>query len=103
MADQELPSVSVPVTNLVLVGRSVNGICTTGNTLLGRNKFSSEVMHCQMYRTVTPDGQMINVIKTPGMFSIKIINRNYTSMDILNNSHYTVVSKSDKAELIVLS
>lgn len=68
-------SVPKPVKNIVLVGRSINGICTTGNTILGQKKFTSEgaFMHyqSQMYSTTTPDGQMINVIKTPGMCSIK--------------------------------
>lgn len=68
-------SVAKPVKNIVLVGRSINGICTTGNTILGQKKFTSEgaLMHCQMYSTTTPDGQMINVIKNPGMYSTKTL------------------------------
>ncbi|KAG7648387.1 P-loop containing nucleoside triphosphate hydrolase [Arabidopsis thaliana x Arabidopsis arenosa] len=95
-------SVSKPVKNIVLVGRSVNGICTTGNNILGQNKFGSEgaFMHCQMYSTTTPDGQMINVIKTPGMFDLSV-SEDYISKEIINC--LTLAEEGVHAVLFVLS
>ncbi|CAE5959178.1 unnamed protein product [Arabidopsis arenosa] len=95
-------SVPKPVKNIVLVGRSINGICTTGNTILGQKKFSSEgaFRHSQMYSTTTPDGQMINVIKTPGMFDLSV-SEDFISKEIINC--LTLVEEGIDAVLFVLS
>ncbi|KAG7599153.1 P-loop containing nucleoside triphosphate hydrolase [Arabidopsis suecica] len=95
-------SVPKPVKNIVLVGRSINGIRTTGNTILGQKKFTSEgaFMHSQMYSTTTPDGQMINVIKTPGMFDLSV-SEDFISKEIINC--LTLVEEGIDAVLFVLS
>ena len=58
--------------NLVLVGRTGNGKSVMGNSILGRRAFKSKVgssedtKTCEMQRTMLKDGQVVNVIDTPG-------------------------------------
>ncbi|KAM7460991.1 hypothetical protein LguiA_029112 [Lonicera macranthoides] len=59
---------------LVLVGRTGNGKSATGNSILQRKAFGTGLSSkgvaktCEQQRTVLPDGMILNVIDTPGLF-----------------------------------
>ncbi|XP_023636093.1 immune-associated nucleotide-binding protein 11 [Capsella rubella] len=65
-----------PARTLVLLGCSGNGKSATGNSILRREAFESKVRaaavtkECELKTTKRPNGQIINVIDTPGLYSL---------------------------------
>lgn len=71
--DWEFGSASDAVRTIVLVGVTGNGKSATGNSILRRKAFKSMTSTegvtktCELQRAVLEDGQIINVIDTPGI------------------------------------
>ncbi|CAA7033289.1 unnamed protein product [Microthlaspi erraticum] len=95
-----------PARTLVLLGCSGNGKSATGNSILGRDAFESKgraaavTKECVLQNVRRANGQIINVIDTPGLFSLLPSNE-ATIREILKCSR--LAKEGINAVLMVLS